>query len=142
MLATLVQHCHPDLVSNAFSSLLSLFNNIQGAGESILEYQARFDSLTIKLSHCKVLLPLILSVMLFLGGLYSCYSNIVEQFWSCFKQIETASIDSIVLDVTFHDRFTLVDLKKGKLADSSGPKPSATATNTNRQGKIWQFPFK
>jgi hypothetical protein len=38
MLATLMQHCCPDTVSNAFTSLLSLFNNVQGEPKSILEY--------------------------------------------------------------------------------------------------------
>ncbi len=38
MLATLDQHCHPDTVSNAFSSLLSLFNEVQGDSKPILEY--------------------------------------------------------------------------------------------------------
>jgi hypothetical protein len=36
MLATLDQHCHPDIISNAFSSLLSLFNEVQGDNEPIL----------------------------------------------------------------------------------------------------------
>jgi hypothetical protein len=40
MLATHDQHCHPDTVSNAFSSLLSLFNKMQGDNEPILEYQS------------------------------------------------------------------------------------------------------
>ena len=39
MLAALIQHCRPDSVSNAFASLLALFNDIQGDGESILEYR-------------------------------------------------------------------------------------------------------
>jgi hypothetical protein len=30
MLAALIQHCCPDRVSNAFASLLSLFNDVQG----------------------------------------------------------------------------------------------------------------
>jgi hypothetical protein len=37
MLTTLIQHCRPDLVSNEFTSLLSLFNDIQGEGGEILE---------------------------------------------------------------------------------------------------------
>ncbi len=40
MLATLDQHCHPDTVSNAFSSLLSLFNEVQKDGKPILEYSS------------------------------------------------------------------------------------------------------
>ncbi len=38
MLATLDQHCCPNTISNAFSSLLSLFNEVQGDNELILEY--------------------------------------------------------------------------------------------------------
>ncbi len=38
MLATLDQHCHPDTVSNPFSSLLSLFNKVQGDNEPIFRY--------------------------------------------------------------------------------------------------------
>jgi hypothetical protein len=37
MLAALTQHCRPGTVSNAFASLLSLFNNVQGELEPILE---------------------------------------------------------------------------------------------------------
>jgi hypothetical protein len=47
MLATLDQHCRPDTVSNAFSSLLSLFNKVQGYNEPILEYPSRFDGLIL-----------------------------------------------------------------------------------------------
>ena len=36
MLAALMQHCRPDSVSNAFSSLLSLFNDMQGDNELII----------------------------------------------------------------------------------------------------------
>ncbi len=57
MPAALIQHCRPDLVSNAITSLLSIFNDIQGDGESILEYQAQFDGLTIELSPTKLHSP-------------------------------------------------------------------------------------
>jgi hypothetical protein len=30
MLAVLDQHCHPDTIANAFSTLMSLFNDMQG----------------------------------------------------------------------------------------------------------------
>ena len=73
MLAALMQHCRPDLVSNAFSSLLSLFNDVQGETESIIEYCSRFDGLTLELSQCKVTIPSFLMVMLFLRALHSQY---------------------------------------------------------------------
>ncbi len=81
MLAALIQHCCPDSVSNAFASLLSLFNDVQGDSESILEYRSCFDGLTLKLcSRCKVTLPTLLSVMLFLRGIHGRYADIVAQF--------------------------------------------------------------
>jgi hypothetical protein len=80
MLATFMQHCHPNTVSNAFTSLLSLFNDVQGNSESILEYRSRFDGLTLELARCKVVIPSILLVMLFLRALHGCYTVIVEQF--------------------------------------------------------------
>ncbi len=66
MLDALIRHCHPDTVFNAFASLLSLFNDVQQESEPTLEYLSRFDGLTLELSRCKVVLPHLLSVMLFL----------------------------------------------------------------------------
>jgi hypothetical protein len=57
MLATLTQHCRPDTIYNAFASLLSLFNDVQGELEPILEYCSCFDGLTQELLRCKVVLP-------------------------------------------------------------------------------------
>jgi hypothetical protein len=64
MLAALSQHCRPDLVANAFTSLLSLFNNVQGNDKPILQYWSRFDGIIMDLSQCKVAIPQILLVML------------------------------------------------------------------------------
>ncbi len=114
MLNALICYCRPDTVSNAFTSLLSLFNDVQRESEPTLEYHSRFDGLTLELSRCKVVLPHLLLVMLFLWGLHSRYDDIVTQFRSGHKSIETATINSIVSDVTFHDGFTLVESKKGK----------------------------
>jgi hypothetical protein len=80
MLATLMQHCHPDTVSNAFMSLLSLFNDVQGNSESILKYHSKFDGLTLRLACCKVIILSILLVMLFLRALHGRHTDIVEQF--------------------------------------------------------------
>ncbi len=85
MLATLMQHCCPDTVTNAFASLLSLFNNVQGDLESIIEYRSQFDGLTIELAHCKVIFPSLLLVMLFLCALHGRYSSIVEH-QHCYDQ--------------------------------------------------------
>jgi hypothetical protein len=70
MLATIMQHCCPNTLSNAFTSLLSLFNNVHGEFKSILEYWSQFDGLTLKLAWCKVMIPSILLVMLFLRALH------------------------------------------------------------------------
>ncbi len=139
MLDALIRYCHPDTVSNAFASLLSLFNDVQRESEPTLEYRSHFDGLTLELLRCKVALPHLLLVMLFLWGLHSRDDDIVTQFWSGHKSIETATIDSIVSDVTFHDGFTLVESKKGKLGGSSGFTPcipAAAPANTDCQGNV------
>jgi hypothetical protein len=146
MLAALTQHCRPDTLSNVFASLLSLFNDVQGKAVSILEYRSHFDGLTLKLSQCKVVIPPLLLVMLFLQGLHRGYTtNIVEQFRSCFKSIEMATVDSIMSDVAFHDSFTLVETRKCKSAGGSAPTPGvleAAAANADNQGNVWQLPFE
>ncbi len=78
MLATLMQHCRPDSVSNAFTSLLSIFNDVQGESKSVLEYRSCFDGLTMELARCKVIIPSFLLVMLFLHALHSRYATIFE----------------------------------------------------------------
>ena len=80
MPATLDQHCRPNTLSNAYSFLLSLFNEVQGDSERILEYQFHFYGLILDMSQCKVAIPQILLVMLFLWALNSCYSTILDQF--------------------------------------------------------------
>ena len=141
MLAALMQHCRPDTVTNAFSSLLSLFNDVQGENESILEYRFRFDVLTLELNQCRVIIPPLLMILLFVRALHSRYECIVKQFRSRSKNNETATLDSIVADAVFNDGFIQVN-KKGKPA--AGPRAPAAAsanTNTDSQGKVWQNPF-
>jgi hypothetical protein len=145
MLATLMQHCRPDTVTNAFSSLLSLFNNVQGDLESIIKYWSWFDGLTIELARCKVIIPSLLLVMLFLRALHGRYSSIMEQFCTRFKPIETATIDSIVSNVIYNDGFQVVDHSKNGTSGSVPPHvPAAAAANTNsdQNGKVWQNPFE
>jgi hypothetical protein len=143
MLAALIQQCRPDTVSNAFASLLSLFNDVQGEPERILEYCLRFDGLTLELSCCKVVLPHLLLVMLFLHALHVCYVDIVKQFCTRFKSIETATVDSIVSNVVFQDRFELVNSKKGKpgagASNLNQRVPAAATANTDCQGQAWQL---
>ena len=70
VLVALIGYCHPDSMSNAFTSLLYLFNNVQRDLEPILQYQLFFDSLVNKLSWCKVAMPQILTVTLFLWAIH------------------------------------------------------------------------
>jgi hypothetical protein len=56
MLAALSQHCHPDLIANAFTSLLSV-NNVQGNDEPILqssEVQSKMIFMGHQISSCRV----------------------------------------------------------------------------------------
>jgi hypothetical protein len=139
MLAALSQHCHPDLVANAFTSLLSLFNDVQGNDKPILQYWSCFDKIIIDLSQCKVAIPQILLVMLFLRALHSRYS---KQFCTRFKLIEHATIDSIVDDGTYHDGFTVHERKGAKPSTSAPCVPAAASANTDQKGNVWQMPFE
>jgi hypothetical protein len=75
MLTALSQHCHPDLVLNAFTSLRSNFNDVQGQDEPILQYWSHFKGLVMELSRCKVTILQVLMVMLFLWAVHGCYSS-------------------------------------------------------------------
>jgi hypothetical protein len=113
--------------------------------ESILEYPSQFDGLTLELLQCKVVIPLFLLVMLFLWAIHSCYADIVKQFCSQFKAIETATVNSILSNVAFQDSFTIVNSKKGKSAGGSGfnlRAPAVATANTDHQGQVWQSPFE
>ena len=130
---------------NAFSSLLSLFNNVQGESESIIEYWSWFDGLTIKLAHCKVIIPSFLLVMFFLCALHGHYLSIVEQFCKRFKANKNATFDFIISDIIYNDKFQVVDhLKKGKSGSVLPHAPAVEAANTNsyQNGKVWQTPFE
>jgi hypothetical protein len=78
MLAALSTYCHPNSVANAFSSLLSIFNKIQGKNKPILAFCYHFDGLILKMVCCKVVIPPLLLVMLFLRALHSHYLDIME----------------------------------------------------------------
>jgi hypothetical protein len=142
MLSTLNQHCRPNTLSNAFSSLLSLFNEVQGDNKPILEYRSCFDGLILDMSRCKVAIPQILLVMLFLRALNSRYSTILDQFWSCFKSLDLATIDSVVEDVTHHDSFMVVDNKKEKKhPPPAGRIPAAASAVKDPKGTVYNSPF-
>jgi hypothetical protein len=64
MLAALNTYCHPNFVANAFSSLLLIFNELQGKKKPILEFCSRFNGLILEMACCKVVIPPLLLVML------------------------------------------------------------------------------
>jgi hypothetical protein len=112
MLAVLNQHCRPDTIANAFSTLMSLFNDVQGPSEPVLEFRSRFDGMVLDMSRSKIILPPILLVMLFLRALHTRYSDLLDQFRSRYKTLETATIDSVVEYARYHDEFKLVGSDK------------------------------
>jgi hypothetical protein len=76
--------------------------------------------------------------MIFIRALHSHYSDILDQFRSCYKDLEAATIESVVADVTYHDGFHIVDPKKN--SRPGGPKASNVATD--KAGKTWTNPFE
>ncbi len=137
MLVALTQPCHPDLLSNVFTSLLSLFNGAQGPDEPIVQYQSWFDGLILERLWCKVAIPQMLLVKLFLRALHNRYSDLLDQFLTHFKTIDSAIINSIVEDVEYHDGFILHDWKVAKSSGSNAKVPAASAANMDQQGTVW-----
>jgi hypothetical protein len=80
MLVALSQHCRPDTVVNAFTSLLSLFNDVQGNNKLILQYCSCFDGLIMEVACCKVAIPQILMVMLFVCTIHGCVPTCWNHF--------------------------------------------------------------
>ncbi len=87
MLNALSQHCCPDSVANAFTTLLSLFNDSMGELEEIMAFCSHFDGMVDNMAQCKIVIPPILMVMFFFCLLHSCYNDLLEQFWSCYKSL-------------------------------------------------------
>jgi hypothetical protein len=144
MLAALTAYCHPDSIANAFSSLLSLFNEIQGEDEPILAFRSCFDGLILEMACCKVAIPPLLLIMLFLRVLHSHYAGYVKQFQTRHCAIETTFIDMIVDDVTYHDRFTLLQEPR-RTPDKPGKPPpqvpAAAAAHMDTTGAVWSSLF-
>jgi hypothetical protein len=80
MLDVLNRHCRPDSVTDAFATLMSLFNEVQGDSEPIVEFWSRFDGMIMDMSRCKVVIPPLLLVMIFIRALHTRYSDILDQF--------------------------------------------------------------
>ena len=92
--------------------------------------------------QCKVAIPQILLVVLFFWVLNSCYSTILDQFRSCFKSLDLATIDSVVEEVNHHDSFTVVDsLKEKKHPTPAGCIPAAASAVTDPKGTVYNNPF-
>jgi hypothetical protein len=141
MLAALNQHCYPDSVVNAFTTLMSLFNDGMSESNEIMAFRSRFHGIVNDMSSCKIILPPVLMVMFFLCSLHSCYDDLLKQFCSCYKSLESASLDSILADVRYQDELVGSDKK---LPAGKGPKAAATATSSaaNKHGKEWRSPYE
>ncbi len=136
MLDALNQHCRPDSIANAFTTLLSLFNDNMGESEEIMAFRSCFDGIVNNMARCKLVIPPILMVMFFLCLLHSCYDDLLEQFWSHYKTLKGSSLNLIVADVRYHNKFKFDGLDK-KAPAPSGPKAAAAATSphVDKQGK-------
>ncbi len=143
MLMALIRYYHPDLMPNAFASLLSLFNNVQRDLEPILQYRLFFDSLVNKLSWCKVAMPQILTVMLSLWAIHGHISSLVNQFCTHHKSIEDATIKIIVGGCSYHNSFILFKKKGFKPSGPALCQPAAAAAiaNSDQKGNIWSNLF-
>ena len=139
MIDVLNRHCRPDSVTNTFTTLMSLFNDVQGDKEPIVEFRSRFDGMIMDMARSKVVIPPLLLVMIFIRALHSRYSDILDQFRSRYKDLESASIDSVVADVKYHDEFQLVD---PKFKSSRKVGPGASTVATDKSGKEWFNPFE
>jgi len=147
MLAALNRHCRPDTVANAFSTLMSLFNDSMGDLEDIIAFCSRFDGMINEMSRCKIVIPHLLMVMFFLRSLHSRYSPLLDRFRSRAHPLETASLESIVSDVHFHDEFTVVGkdnkAKGGPKAAAAAATPySAPSGAADQNGKTWNNPWE
>jgi hypothetical protein len=82
MIDVLNCHCRPDSVTDAFTTLMSLFNDVQGDSKPIVEFRSHFDEMIMDMLRCKVVIPPLLLVMIFIYALHSRYSDILNQFRS------------------------------------------------------------
>ena len=105
MLDVLNRHCRPDSVTDAFATLMSLFNDVQGDSEPIVEFRSRFDGMIMDMLRCKVVIPPLLLVVIFICALHLRYSDILDQFCTRYKDLDSVTVDSVVADVKYHDSF-------------------------------------
>ena len=86
------------------------------------------------LSQSLVAIPPILQVMLILLALYSRYNNLLTQFGSKQKDLASASINFVLDDAQFMDKFTLVR-SQSKPSASDTPSCTPTAVHHHKQGR-------
>jgi hypothetical protein len=96
MLAALNQHCQPNSIANAFTTLIALFNDSMTNSKEIMAFCLRFDGMVNNMAPCKITIPPILLVMFFLWAMHPRYKDLLEQFSSQYKSLESASLDSKV----------------------------------------------
>jgi hypothetical protein len=142
MLSALNEHCHSNSITNAFTTLMSLFNDSMGKSEEIMVFLSQFNGMVNDMAQCKIVIPPILMVMFFLCSLHPCYDDLLEQFCSRYKSLDGASLDSIVADVWYHNEFKLVGLDK-KLPPGRNPWAAAASAPpaSDWQGKEWNNPY-
>jgi hypothetical protein len=136
MIDVLNRHCRPDSVTNTFATLMSLFNDVQKDTEPIVEFRSRFDGMILDMARGNIIIPPLLLVMIFIRALHTQYSDILDQFRSRYKELETASIDLVVADVKYHDEFQLVDSKQKTPRKAAQVLPPWPSTRPAKNGLI------
>jgi hypothetical protein len=110
--------------------------------KKIMAFCLRFDGMVNNMAQCKITIPPILLVMFFLWSLHPCYEALLKQLHSWYKSLESASLDSIVADIRYHDKFNLVGLDNKKSPAGKTPRADTAATNVDKQGKEWNNPLE
>jgi hypothetical protein len=117
-------------------------NKLHGDDELIVAFCSQFDGLILEMVRCKDVIPPLLLIMLFLRALHSHYSDIMEQFRTRHKSLETTTIDFIVDDTNHYDTFILKEPRHGyKSSIPSSRVPAAASAHTDNAGTVWNSPF-
>ncbi len=141
-LAVLNQNCPPDSIANAFTMLMSLFNDSLTNSKEIMAFCSHFNGMVKNMARCKVTISPILLVIFFLWAMHPHYKDLLKQVCSRYKSFESASLDSIVAVVCYHDKFKLVGLDNKKSPAGKAPRAATAATNVVKQGKEWNKLFE
>jgi hypothetical protein len=114
-----------------------------GELEEIMAFRSRFDGMVNIMAQCKIVIPPILMVRFFLHLLHSCYNDLLEQFRSRYKPLKGISLNSIVVDIHYQDKFQFVGSDK-KAPAPKGPKAVAAVASphVDKQGKEWNNPYE